>query len=391
MDDRKGCGAVRRINLGPDLRVSTCAAAVLLGGALLSLPGCGGGSGEVAAAPLTEHHAEAEVIAVQVDEARVAPMAALYSTSATLRSDRRATITARTQGVVRELLVEEGDRVEAAQPLAVLEDDELKIQLESASTARKTRQREFERAENLHGQGLLSEEAYETARREADETRHTAELAELELSRTRIRAPFAGRVLTRHLDAGATVQDGTAVYDIADLDPLYADVSVPERHVARLAVGQSVRLTADAFGQTKEARIERIAPLVEPATGTIKVTLAVSVSAGLRPGTFVRVEIVTNVHSEALVVPRSALVAEGRRWHLFRLVADGRVERLEVQRGYEEGDQVEIAGTVEGPAALGVGDRVVHVGASALSDGARVEILSGDGDDAGDTTERDAA
>lgn len=327
---------------------------------------------------------EQDAIAVQAEALRHAQIHSLYSTSATLRADKQATVTARTRGVIRDLLVEEGDRVAEGQPLARLEDDEQKIEYERSATTRDTKRREYERAKDLHDQGLLSEEEYETARREAEESKQSAALNELVLSRTVIRAPFRGKIVLRHLDEGATVSDGTPVYDIADLDPLYADVHVPERQVGRLAVNQRVRLVADSSGDSADARIERIAPLVDPTTGTVKVTLAVASANSLRPGSFVRVEIVTETHDEALVVPRSALVAEGRRWYLFRVQPEGdTVERLEVLRGFEERDRVEVLPTGNGGTEIVAGDRVIVVGASALTDGAKVRIIDGE---AGETS-----
>ncbi len=145
----------------------------------------------------------------------------------------------------------------------------------------------------------------ERSRRDADDAGHALELAELQLARTVIRAPIAGVVVTRHLDVGATVSDGTSVYDLADLQPLYADVTIPERHVTRLHPGQEVQLTADSTAIRADGRIERIAPAVDPETGTVKVTVAVVGESGLRPGAFVRVGIVTDTHEEALVVARS--------------------------------------------------------------------------------------
>ncbi len=356
-------------------------------GILINL-GCGGsneaGSSTAAASRTDTQDNDAppeDAIAVEVDRVARASLSSLYSTSATLRADKRATVTARTRGVIRELLVEEGDWVEADQPLAILEDDEQRIAFEQASATSETKRRELERAETLHGQGLMSDEEYETTRREAVEARHTAELAELTLSRTVIRATFGGRVLTRHLDPGATVNDGTAVYDIADLDPLYADVQVPERQIAQLEVGQSVRLMTDAGSSAGQARIERIAPAVDPATGTVKVTVSVKTGPGLRPGSFVRVGIVTDTHPKALVVPRSALVAEGRRWHLFRVKDDDEdaVELIEVTRGFEENDRVEIFGIPGDVRPLREGDRIVVTGASSLSDGSVVQIMEESG------------
>lgn len=353
-----------------------------LGG--LSLTACSDSSGNASASQTAasgataaeEERQQDDAIAVRALGVVRAPLSSLYTTSTTLRSDRRATVTARTQGVIRRLLVEEGDTVAEGQALAMLEDDEQTIDFERTSTTLDTKWREYERAERLRDQGLLSEEEYEQTRREAREAKHAADLSELVLSRTVIRAPFGGRILTRHLDAGATVNDGTPVYDLADVDPLYADVNVPERQIARLAAGQQVRLIVDASGDTTLARIERIAPLVDPTSGTVKVTLAVRGANGLRPGSFTRVEIVTETHDDALVVPRTALVAEGRRWHLFRVTDDGdHVERLEVRRGFEERDRVEILGAVDTDDALDEGDLVVHTGASALTDGARIRIV----------------
>jgi len=357
------------------IRDSVRVGAALLVVAGLLACGCSDSSGGAAAEGQTPAAAEVDAIAVSAQEVIRAPISALYTTSATLRADKQTTVTARTRGVIRRLLVEEGDTVQAEQLLAELEDDEQRIEADRARMTFDTRWREFERAKTLNEQGLSSDEAFETIRRDAQEARHTADLAELVLSRTRIRALYGGQILRRHVDVGETVSDGTVIFDLVDRDPLYADVSVPERQVARLAPGQEVRLIADATGIVAAARIERIAPGVDPATATVKVTLAVRPVRGLRPGSFARVEIVIETHGQALTVPRSALVAEGRRWHLFRVVEQGdTVERVEVQRGFEERDRVEILSVVGGSDPLQVGDRVIHVGASALTDGARVQV-----------------
>jgi membrane fusion protein (multidrug efflux system) len=314
-------------------------------------------------------------ISVEIAEVAREPISSLYSTSATLRADREATVIARTRGVVERLVVEEGDRVRMGTPLAYLEDDEQVIAAARARTAEETARRDHERLSGLYDRGLVSVDEYEASRRDADDARHALDLAELELSRTVIRAPVAGVIVTRHLDVGDAVSDGTSVYDLADVDPLYADVTIPERHVTRLRAGQQVRLTADATAAQATAVIERIAPAVDPATGTVKVTVAVQDEANLRPGAFVRVDIVTDTRSEALVVPRTALVAEGRRWHLYRLTADNEtVEQIEVELGFESGDRIELAKTISESAAVSQGDRVVVLGAPALSDGAKVRI-----------------
>ncbi len=377
-----------------DRTAGLCAWGLVLGLAAL---GCGGPSGDAGASvggATAEQKAEehGDTVAVRVAPVAREALSSLYSTSATLRADKHATVTARTRGVVRRLLVEEGAQIAEGQVLALLEDDEQRIELARAESTRDTNVREFERATELHSKGLVSEEAYETTRREARETEQAAALAALALSRTVVRAPFSGQILKRHIDVGASVSDGTAVYDLADLDPLYADVNVPERQVAKLVRGQTVRLTPDAAGGTIAARIERIAPAVDPTTGTVKVTLAVAPGESLRPGAFVHVDVVTDTHPATLVVPRSALVAEGRRWHLFRLKPGGdTVEKIEVRPGYEEGDRVEVLGVDGGATDLAPGTAVVVVGASALTDGTRVQVMTDEPAGAGESEPSPAA
>ena len=318
----------------------------------------------------------ADAVAVRAAPVRREALSSLYSTSASLRADRRAIITARTRGVIRKLLVEEGDTVAESQDLAALENDEQRIALSRAVTTRDTLLRDLERSRNLHEEGLVSDEDFESVRRQSQDAMQAAALAELELSRTMIRAPFAGVIVRRYLDVGATVADGSEVYDLADLSPLYADVEVPERHVISLAPGQAVRLIADALDRVIPAVIERIAPAVDPETGTVKVTLAIEGAANVRPGAFVRVNIVVETHQDALVVPRLALVAEGTRWYLFRLEDDETVHRLEVTLGFEEGDRVEVLRVVSEDEDLSPGTQVIVSGAPALTDGAPVNVVA---------------
>jgi RND family efflux transporter MFP subunit len=376
---------IKHASNSPQMRLITSLVALVF---LLVIAGCGGeesgppakgkgrrGGGAEGRRNGGEEKAE-PAIAVRVGGVMLEPISSLYSTSATLRADRRATVIARTRGVLRRLAVEEGDAVSAGQPLAYLEDEEQKIAAARARSAEETARRDHERLSGLYDRGLVSVDEYESSRRDAEDDLHALELAELELSRTVIRAPIAGMVVTRYLDVGTTVSDGTSVFDLADLQPLYADVNIPERHVTRLQPGQDVLLTADATNIVAGAVIERIAPAVDPATGTVKVTVAVEGNSGLRPGAFVRVDIITDTHEDALVVARSALVAEGRRWHLYRLSEDGAtVEQIEVELGFENNDRVEIVADTAADVTFEPGDQVVVLGAPALSDGATVRVI----------------
>lgn len=313
--------------------------------------------------------AAAAPVAVRALPVRVRPMAARYLTSTRLRAKQRAAVTARTRGVIERFRVEEGQQVAAGVVIVELEQVDQRIELEGARSELKDREAAWRRNEVLFKRGALTEDALRESRLAYHAAKQRAARAELALARTRIKAPFAGQVLVRHADPGARVDDGTPLLDLADVYPLEADVSVPERHVGALRIGQPAFLRGE--GELFAAQIARIAPSVDTASGTVKVTLRAQHGVRERPGAFVQVAIVTALREEARVVPRSALVGEGTGWHLFRLRASsqpdgqtpgaGRVERLEVQLGFEDGPWVEVRGQ------LAPDDLVVTQGAAALA------------------------
>lgn len=318
--------------------------------------------------------AAAPPVAVRAMPVQVRPMAARYQTSTRLRAKQRAAVTARTRGVIERFLVEEGQQVAAGAVIVELEQVDQRIELEGARSELRDRKGAWERNETLYKRGALTEDALRESRLAYHAAKQRAARAELALARTKIKAPFAGQVLVRHADPGARVDDGTPLLDLADVYPLEADVSVPERHIGALEIGQPAFLRGE--GELFAAEIARISPAVDTTSGTVKVTLRAQHGVRERPGAFVQVAIVTSLRSQARVVPRSALVGEGTGWHLFRLRSssqpssatpgEGIVERLEVQLGYEDGPWVEVRGALE------PNDLVVTQGAAALAHEGRV-------------------
>lgn len=309
-------------------------------------------------------------IAVRALPVKVRPMAARYLTSARLRANRRAAVTARTRGVIQRFLVEEGEQVAADAVIVELESADQELELAGAQAELASREATWRRNQTLFQRGALTEDTLRESELGYQAAKQRHDRAALDLARTRIRAPFAGQVLIRHADPGARVDDGTPLLDLADVYPLEADVSVPERHVSSLQVGQPAFLRGE--GQPFMAEIARIAPAVDPTTGTVKVTLRVGHGVRERPGAFVQVAIVTALRPRARVVPRGALVGEGAGWHLFLLEVEsapqgaelgrGRARRVPVELGYEDGPWVEVQGALPAEAW------VVVQGATALAD-----------------------
>lgn len=323
----------------------------------------------------TDEDAEAEETAIPVETVPVAreSVASYLSATANLVPENEVRVLAEWEGRVARLHVEEGQAVAAGQILAELADEEAEIALEKARVEATNAEQAFSRAQRLMEQELLAQEAFERTAADHRLAQQTLAEAEWRLEKTRIRAPFAGRVTERRIQTGQHVRPGQELFTVADFDPLIARIYLPERDVLGLDEGRTVHLTPQAAEDLRFAgRIRQISPVVDTATGTVKVTVeASSPPRGVRPGAFVRVDVVRERRPDALVIPKEALVRELRNAYVF-VAADGEAQRRELELGIEEGASVEVRSGLEH------GERVIVAGQGGLQDGARVEEIEAD-------------
>jgi membrane fusion protein (multidrug efflux system) len=308
-------------------------------------------------------------MAIAVQRADRGSIATYYRATASLDPDKRADLLARTSGVVERLLAEEGDRVEAGEVLLHLEDDEYRHRKTLAEADVDQHRLRYERAETLLEQGLTSTEAFETARRDLRSAEAALDLAVLEHSYTKVRAPFDGRVVRRWVDLGQTVSNGTELFTLADMSRLLARVHVPAKEFRSIRTDQPVELVVTSTGDRLTGRIDLVNPMVDPDSGTIKVTVEVTeYPKTTRPGDFVEVSIVTDRHVDALLVPRVAVVSERGERKVF--VAQGETaSQRTVEVGFEDDDHAEILSGIDD------GDLIVIQGQRALRDGQPINVL----------------
>ena len=158
-------------------------------------------------------------------------------------------------------------------------------------------------------------------------------------------------------------------------DPLLARVHVPSREFNKLRQDQEVSLVLDSSGAELAGRIKLISPVIDPASGTIKITVEVpDYPEGTRPGDFAQVRIVTEKREGATLVPRLAVLTDKGETVVYTL-ADGeepRAERRVVEIGFTDDASAQIL------SGLAPGDPVVVKGQRSLKNGAPLKILEGD-------------
>ena len=314
-------------------------------------------------------------VPVEVVEVARGEISAFIETNGTLEAEREVDIVSRTAGPLVEILTEEGRFVRAGDLLARIDETELRAQVEISRVALSQAEVAYERARASLESQIVSQEVYDTALSTLESARAQLNGNEIQLAYARIEAPFGGLIIERAVKQGEMLTNGQRLFRVSDFDPLLCQISVPERDLTRLSVGQRADIEVEAFpGETFDGRVLRISPVVDATTGTIRVTLEVNRRNRLSPGMFSTVRLVTDVRAEALILPKRALSLESLADEVF-VVEDGVARRRPVTLGYEEDEQVEVTG------GLAAGDRVIVVGQDGLTDETPVQILAGPGAD----------
>lgn len=327
-----------------------------------------------------------------------------------LIADDQTVLGSRVAGLVRETLVDVGDRVKPGQTLVALDDSEFKLQLAAAEAAllqaraliglkpgepvtkldpqnappvREARatwddtKGRRERWQRLRSQNAVTEEELQTliAAEKVAEARLASAIngvnsniaqvavrsAEVDQAKQRIRdaniaAPFAGAVQQRMVAAGTFVQIGTPLLTLVRLDELRFRGSVPERLATQLSIGQTVRLSIESIDQPIDAKITRINPALDMASRSLTFEALLDNKEGLlRPGLFAEAQITIDPNASAIVVASSSLVEFAGTQKVW-LVADGSAKEQIVRPGRRTDGLVEI---VEG---LKVGDLIIADG-----------------------------
>ena len=338
-----------------------------------ALAGCSDGSAPVANAAAEEKKAEASQ---PVETARVeqGELTARYAATATLQAEQEAQLVAEVPGTVMQLLVEEGDQVKKGQMLARIDAAHSQLQLREAEADLQRRKNDVDRGEKLLARKLIAETSHDQAESEFAVRRAEVAIARVVVAKSEIRAPFDGVVTRRWIKRGQLLAANAPVFDIADFADLRADLRVPERDAVALAAGQPVNFTVDAFDSRRyEAHIERVAPVVDRDSGTVKVTVRIdNRDRSLRPGLFTRMDIAFLHVANALLMPKSAVL--GSRGEEFVYVVDnGKAQRASIRTGHENGSRIQVLDGVS------VGAEVVVTGQAALSNGVLVQVLNPDG------------
>jgi len=310
-------------------------------------------------------------IPVSVHEIARGSISSYITATSNLVAENEVQVLAEAEGRVEELHVEEGQPVTKGQLLAALARDDEQIAYEKAEVRLANAKSAFDRAQRLGDEGLVTEEDLDKTTMEHRVAQQELAEAEWKLNKTEIRAPFDGRITARNITLGQHIRLGDELFTVTDFDPLISRIYLPEKDIMGLEEGRSVRITLKSDDSVEfDGRIRQISPVVDTSTGTVKLTLeAIQPPLGVRPGGFVTIAIVRETHSDAILLPREAVIRELQSAHVFVVKDDQTAERRDITLGMEEDDHLEVTSGLES------GDVVVVAGQGGLKDGKTIKVI----------------
>ncbi len=294
-----------------------------------------------------------------------------------LRSRRGVVLRPEVSGRITQLNFSDGQRVRKGQVLVQLDDQLPRAQIQQSQAELSIALANQKRNQELVAQNFISQCSLDESAANLQVARAKLALSQATAARLKILAPFDGIVGIRQVNVGDYLKDGADIVNVEDIDAVFVDFRLPERFQSKLKRGQTALLDVDALpGRKYTARVEAIDPLIDANGRSVGVRGCIdNRQLQLRPGMFARVNAVFGERDDARVIPEEAIVPQGGRQFVIKLLPgpdqQTRItQRVEVKVGLRRPGKVEI---LEG---LEPGDTVVTTGQQRVQrDGTMVTVV----------------
>ncbi len=326
----------------------------------------------------TEQRSVDLTVPVTVQTVELGAMESTVTATGTLRPVREAQLITEIKGIFHLVAADgmgkpaEGMPVLEGQLIARLENEEHVVgaRLESKKLTRETASRTLKEQEVLFKRGLVTEKEVEDARRALADAESNYQDALIQIEKIRIRAPIAG-FLTGVTDAteGTLINQATLIGKVMDYSQVVVDLKIPNSQIVAIRLGQVVRVENYAFqDRVFIGRITAVDPALDPTTRTFRAQGTVeNPDRLLRPGMFVKAQVVTESHEDVVVIPRQFVLNRQNQKVVF-VEESGRAQMRQVKIGLEDKKNVEILDGLED------GDRLVTSNYETLRRRTRVRV-----------------
>jgi membrane fusion protein (multidrug efflux system) len=261
-------------------------------------------------------------------------------------------------GKIASITFSEGKTVKKGEVLVLIHDEETRAQLEKQKYNRKLNEEK----------DAISQEEYENALNRLNTTTADIKLLEAQLEKTRIKAPFEGRIGLRYVSEGSYISPSTVIATLYNINPAKIEFAVPGRYSTQVTAGKKIRFTIENDTTFFEGEVYAIEPRIDLETRTLRLrAVADNTSGRLLPGQFVKIDLILETLDDALLVPTEAVVPEQDGKKVF-VLRNGKVAEVSITTGIRTEKSLEVL------SGLQVGDTVLTTGILQLRSGMEVGI-----------------
>jgi membrane fusion protein (multidrug efflux system) len=294
-----------------------------------------------------------------------------------LRSRQGVMLRPEVGGRVKEIFFNDGQRVRKGQVMVQFEDQLQQAQLSQAKAEMSIAEANHKRNQELVAQNFISKRSLDESGAALEVNRAKLALADATLQRLKVLAPFDGITGLKQVNVGDYLKDGADIVNVEDLEAVLLDFRLPERFQAKIRSGQKAQLTVDALpGRPFTAIVQAVDPLIEANGRSVGVRGCIdNRQQQLRPGMFARVNAVFGSRENAMVIPEEAIIPQGGRTFVVKVVAGEKPDSLMSERVVVK-TGLRLPGKVEILEGLAAGDTVVTAGHQRLQkDGTAVRVV----------------
>lgn len=291
----------------------------------------------------------------------------------TIEAAEEITVVSEIDATVIKLPFREGEPVRQGALLVQLDDAQYRASRGRAEALRDQAKGQFERVQSLVDKGASTKQQWDDASAALKVAQANLDLADDQLKKTRIVAPFSGVVGARQISPGAYLRSGTPVTTLAKLDEVKVKFSAPERYLADLQRGAVVTVSTTAFpGYPLTGTIDVIEPVLDPVTRSATVTARLrNPEMKFRSGLSADVAVVLSSRPAALAIPSEAIFVEGDLFLTYVVGDSGVVSRSSLKLGTRLPEMVEVLeGLKEGDVVVTAGHQKIYPGAKVMPIGA---------------------
>lgn len=308
---------------------------------------------------------------VVVAEARAQRVVESLSRVADIQANEMIEIKAEAEGIVREILFEEGQRVEKGQVLVRLDQTKFEANLAQIEANFQLAKANFERSKQLYEDKLVSQQEFDQSASAYRSAEANLDFTKRQLQDAVIFAPFSGIMGARQISPGQLISKNTIVSWLIDSDPVKVEFHVPERFVGQVKVKQSIEVTVEAYpGKRFGGEVFFVSPFVDPINRTALIKARIpNPNYDLKPGMFANLDLTLVVRENATVIPEAAItqVLTNEQAMVFAVV-NGAAQMRKIKTG------VRLVGAIEVREGLQPGEKVVVEGLQKVVPGAPVRV-----------------